>query len=301
MRLIPLRCSDRVDLYDFDRADDPIHSIALAAEYESVDAHPSDLGIAYADRCELVRLDRDGTEVWRARFSTSPGTEYGGHVSCVFSHDGTQVWLFSPGEMLQRGEDRIVVVDDADGTIVAEHLTETAAHGAGFTPHPGGDMLVDIGEGQDGVYLLRCKLDGGSVAVHDYGWSDRVFSGLSPDGQMFMTTDHQLSDNAFFHRYDGSIVCKVEVGAFAGAGADREEPQVEWTGGFLDGQTAVVVLSGYDEDTDEDWHEHYLVSPFTGEVLRRWPVEVEHAFAVNLPGDGTWLRRRDDRLERLTS
>ncbi|MFC7243120.1 TolB family protein [Catellatospora aurea] len=299
MRVIPFRSRDRVDLYDFDRADDPVHSIAVVAPYESLDAHPSDLGVAYADRCELVRLDRDGAVTSRVRISTAPGSPGGGHVSCAFSYDGDQVWVFSPDAMLDRGEDRILVIDDATGTVVAEHLTRTAGHGASFTPHPDGSMFVEIGEGQDGVPVLRCRLDGGIIAVHDYGWIDRVFCGLSPDGQMFMTTDHQGGTNALFHRYDGSIVCQVELDAFTGMGGDDEEAMIEWVGGFLDRQTAVVVLSGYDEDADEDWHEHYLVSPFTGKVLGRWAVEVNDPHDVDLLGDGTWLHRRPDRFERV--
>lgn len=299
MRVIPFRRPDRVDLYDFDRGDDPVHSIAVEARYESLDAHPSDLGIAYADRCELVRLDRDGAATGRARISTTPGAEHGGRVSCAFSYDGSQLWVFSPDVMLERGEDRILVIDDATGAIVAEHLTRTVAHGASFTPHPDGSMFVDIGEGQDGVHLLRCALDGDTVTVHDYGWFDRVFCGLSPDGQMFMATDHQDGRKAYFHRYDGSTVCEVELDAFVGLGADHEEPQVEWVGGFLDEQTAVVVLSGYDEDSDKDWHEHYLVSPITGQVLGRWEIEVEGPYVVNLLGDGTWLHHRPGRLERI--
>jgi hypothetical protein len=116
-----------------------------------------------------------------------------------------------------------------------------------------------------------------------------------------MTVDHQgACDDATFHRIvDGSTICRVELDSLIGLGGDHEEPQVEWAGGFLDTKTAVVVLSGYEEDTDEDWHEHYLVSPTTGEVFGRWPVEVPDVYAMDLLGDGTWLRRHPGHLERV--
>ncbi|WP_203914789.1 hypothetical protein [Rhizocola hellebori] len=119
MRMISQRVDGRVDLYDFDRGESPIRSIELTAEVESVSAHPDDLGIAYADRCEVVRLNQDAAVVWRVAIHAEPGSKYGGHVSCGFSHDGSQLWVFSPDAMLNRGDDRILVIDDATGSVVA--------------------------------------------------------------------------------------------------------------------------------------------------------------------------------------
>ncbi|MBV1850826.1 hypothetical protein [Catellatospora tritici] len=250
--------------------------------------HPALHGLAYATEAEVVRLDADGTVRWRLELGRPNGNHGGAYTSCAFETDGERLWVYVPDAMTHRSRtDRIMVVD-AGGVVLAQAAVPSAGHGAGLEPHPGGEMIIDIGEGQDGVVLLRCRLDADRLEVHEFPWRDRCLIGMAPDGATFMTVDHGLQENVSFHTYPDSVeLFRLTPADF---GERREEAVVEWTGGYLDDRTAVVVLYGEDEDTGDEWFEHHLVDVSAREVLGRWQVEVDDLYDVDLVGDGTWLQ-----------
>ncbi|WP_052438327.1 hypothetical protein [Streptacidiphilus jiangxiensis] len=265
-----------------DRSHDP-YGAALAPDASCV---------VVATQREALRVDADGAVAWRIPFP-APAHSSIGLANCAFSRDGAQVWIFRPDAMLGRGDggDRWLVVDAADGRVLAEHALPTVGQGALQVAHPDGHhMLLDVGEGQDGVYLFFGRLQGEAISVHAYPWDDRCLIDLSPDGLEFMTVGHGEEDAVFHSFPDGTELCSFAVDRFlAQAGAagdanagdqDGEDSHVAWSGGYLNATTAVITIAG--ETEDDEWSIPYVVDLPSGAVLGRLPSEPQ------LRGDGTW-------------
>jgi hypothetical protein len=299
--------NDQFHLYDLSRPAvggqfQPVASIDLPLErgrLHGYAAHPGLLGIAYVTETEAVRLGADGRVLWRLELGSPLGQTCIATANCGFSLDGGLVWIYQPDAMMNRGPDRIRVVDTS-GVVVAEAHLETVGQGAVVYAHLDGHMIVDVGEGQDGINIFRCQIQGDELAVHAYPWIDRVLIGFSPDGTQFMTVDHGFAEDVAFHAYPGGeVLTTLTMQDF---GEQPEEATMEWSGGYLDPGTAVVTIIGYDEDADTDWHQHYLVDIAAGAVRGEWDVESTHPHDIEPLGDGTWLLVRDDgRLERHAS
>ncbi|MFJ2193765.1 hypothetical protein ACIOJE_38415 [Kitasatospora sp. NPDC087861] len=248
--------------------------------------------VVVATQHEALCVDADGTVRWRIPF-TQPAHSSIGLANCAFSRDGAHVWIFRPDAMLGRGDggDRWLVVAAADGRMLAEHALPTVGQGAHQVAHPDGiHMLLDVGEGQDGVFLFHGRLDGDAISVRAYPWDDRCLIDVSPDGREFMTVGHGEED-AVFHAFpDGTELCRFAVDRFltpAGPGEDGntdddegEEPHIAWSGGYLDASTAVVTVAG--ETEDDEWTIPYVVDLSSGAIRGRLAAE------PRLRGDGTW-------------
>ncbi|MEU6151849.1 hypothetical protein ABZ816_17805 [Actinosynnema sp. NPDC047251] len=242
----------------------------------------------YATDGELVCVDPAGVVLWRLDFGPVVRRAYLATVDGAFSADGGSVWLYRPEAMAGRGDgvDAWVVLDAATGRERARAELGTEGHGGRHFAHPDGvHVLLDVGEGQDGVQIYRGRLDGDALDLSAYPWGDRVLVGLSPDGGRFMTVDHSQTDVAFHTWPAGEVVARFEVDAF---GRDPDEGCVEWAGGFLDPDTAVVALFGETEDDDE-WFGHHLVDVPTGRVLGTLDTPSRDAADIRPLGDGSWL------------
>lgn len=67
-----------------------------------------------------------------------------------------------------------------------------------------------------------------------------------------------------------------------------EESFVEWSGGYLTEDTAVVVLGGESED-EKEWFRYHLVDVRTGTLSGEFAVEVGDPYELVPLGDGSWL------------
>ncbi|AWZ08859.1 MULTISPECIES: hypothetical protein [unclassified Streptomyces] len=248
--------------------------------------------VVYTTLNEVVCLSRTGDLVWTSAFEPRSDVLHGHRPGCELSLDGRTVWVYRPDAMAGRGSDQWVVYDAETGAILGRRELETVGHGAGHHVHPvDGSIYLDIGEGQDGAVILR-----GTVGADDgpefvtYPWGDRCLVDLAPDGEQFMTVDHEQGDVAFHRHPSGDVLFTLPVEAF---GYDPEETFVEWSGGYLTSDTAVVTLGGEDED-EEEWFRHHLVDVNTGTVGGEMFVETAHPYELGLLGDGSWLTEGPD-------
>lgn len=93
------------------------------------------------------------------------------------------------------------------------------------------------------------------------------------------------------------MVIRIPVEAF---GYDPGEAYVEWTGGYLDADNAIVTIGGEDEG-EQEWYRHHLVDVHTGQVHGTLDAHSRDAYDVKPLGDGSWLSTdHDDRLWRHT-
>ncbi|RZU76562.1 hypothetical protein EV384_5227 [Micromonospora kangleipakensis] len=255
-----------------------------------------DLSRAVYATTDVVRcVDRDGRVFWRLEFGPRP--EQGlvnARVSCEFSLDERLVWIYRPDGMAMRGNglDRWLVVDTVTGDVRADVELPSVGHGAEHFPEPDGvHMLLDVGEGQDGSRVFRGRPLGADIGLADYPWEDRVVVSLAPDGRHVMTVHHEQEDVAFHTWPDGAEVVRIPLAAF---GQEWGDAMVEWAGGYLDPETAVVTVVGEDEETEQEWHRHHLVDVRTGEIRGVLDAPTRNSYDLEPLGDGSFLRTDEE-------
>lgn len=193
---------------------------------------------------------------------------------------------------------------DAEAEISGSRTTPTAGRSSpagnwipsgtapGHHVHPvDGSTYLDIGEGQDGSVILRgTARAGGEAEFVTYPWWDRCLIDLAPDGQQFMTVDHGQADVAFHSHPSGHVLFTLPVEAF---GYDPEETFVEWSGGYLTPDLAVVTLGGEGQD-EEEWFRYHLIDVRKATLSGEIAVEVTNPYELVPLGDGSWLTNGPD-------
>ncbi|MER6384999.1 hypothetical protein ABT274_34725 [Streptomyces sp. NPDC001127] len=244
--------------------------------------------VVYTTLNGVVCLTRAGDVVWTSNFEPHSDRPHDHRPGCALSLDGRTVWVYRPDAMAGRGGgDQWVVYDADSGAVLVRRELETVGHGAGHYVHPvDGSIYLDIGEGQDGSVVLRgtAGADGEAEFV-TYPWWDRCLIDLAPDGQQFMTVDHGQADVAFHSHPSGDVLFTLPVEAF---GFDPEETFVEWSGGYLTPDLAVVTLGGEGED-EEEWFRYHLIDVRTGTLSGEIAVEVSNPYELVPLGDDSWL------------
>lgn len=273
----------------FDADLEPVLSVPIAEPFVDHAVSPSLDRLAYLTRTDVVCLAPDGRQLWRFALGAR-----GGAPSATFSLDGRLLWVYSPDAMAGRADtDRWVALDAVTGEPRVEHRLRTAGQGGEVMTVPGGqDVLLDVGEGQDGSVIFRAT----GEDLQRYPFDDRVLIAVSPDGSQFMTVHHEQEDVAFHAYPGGEIQARVNVDRIV---IDPAETFVEWTGGYLDAATAVVVVGGEDEN-EQEWWSHYRIDAHTGEVLGPLRVDTVDAYDLRPLGDGSYLvTDTDGTLRRL--
>ncbi|MFE6840586.1 hypothetical protein ACFVFI_37940 [Streptomyces sp. NPDC057705] len=244
--------------------------------------------VVYTTLNSVVCLTRAGDLVWASDFEPHSDVLHGHRPGCALSLDGRTVWVYRPDAMAGRGGgDQWLVYDADSGAVLARRELETVGHGAGHHVHPvDGSIYLDIGEGQDGAVILRGTAGAdGEVEFMTYPWWDRCLIDLAPGGEQFMTVDHGQADVRFHRHPSGEMIFNLSVEAF---GYDPEETFVEWCGGYLTPDTAIVTLGGESED-EEEWFRHHLVDVSTGTVASEIAVAATNPYELEPLGDGSWL------------
>ncbi|WP_394618621.1 hypothetical protein JNUCC0626_05835 [Lentzea sp. JNUCC 0626] len=251
----------------------------------------------YATDNELVCIDQAGVVRWRYAFGMFQEKVLGAWAGCEFSLDGATVWLFRPDAMGHWNDcqDTWLVLDAATGTLLAGAELGTVGHAGVQHPHPNGtDVLVDVGEGQDGLFLFRGRLTGDTLEVVPYPWNDRALLDFSPDGHHFMTVDHQQEDVAFHTYPGGEVVHRVSV---VDLGFERDAAWLAFTGGYLDADTAFAATT----DEDEEQVRHHLIDVHTGTHLGTFDAHTGgDAYGAIPVGGGAWLTIEDGVFHRHT-
>ncbi|MFJ4797195.1 hypothetical protein [Kitasatospora purpeofusca] len=241
----------------------------------------------------VVCVAPDGVEIWRSGLEPESAPRYGHRPGCVLSPDGRVLWVYRPDVMAGRGRpDQWVALDAGSGAVVAQADLRTAGHGGVQLPHAAsGQVLLNVGEGQDGTAVYRASLTGTGTGtgtgldLFQYPWDDRCLIDLSPDGHRFMTVNHDQGDMAVHAFPGGEAVFTLSVDAF---GHDPGDACLEWSGGHLDPDTVIVTVVGETED-EEDWFRHYRVDARSGRVRGEFDARGKDPSDIHPLGDGTWL------------
>lgn len=214
--------------------------------------------------------DFSGQIVWR--FFAPPAVE-APPITCAYSADFTRLWLYLPDVEAGRGDhDRLLALDAGTGAVLTSYTLETTGQG-GHLFARGPHMLLVVDEGGAGCQTFHATAE----TLHRYPWDDRSLADVAPDGNSFMTVAHSQEDVAFHALDDGAVIARTTLAAF------EFGETIEWTGGYLDGSTAIVVIS------DDDSWQHFRVDPSSGAVLGRLEVTTIDPDDLQPQGDGTFL------------
>lgn len=240
----------------------------------------------YATDTAVLKVDPEGREEWRFELGAR-GPKCGvSYTDVALSADDTVLWVYAPNAMADRGrDDEWIALDAATGEVRARYELPTVGHGGDHFTLRDGRMLLEVGEGQDGIQIY---LADPGTAPHDYGWGDRSLHGVSPDETRFVTVGHD-SDDLIVHEFpSGDTLFQVTLPDF-GFAEDEEDLFLEWSPGFLDDDTVIAVVLGVDEEEDTDWWQHFRVDGRTGEVLGELEITTINQYDLDALGDGTYV------------
>ncbi|AEV81521.1 hypothetical protein ACWT_0508 [Actinoplanes sp. SE50] len=257
----------------FDESLEPCRSFPVPPEVEGWAVPASRDSLIHAIGNTVIRIGPGAEERWRCDLSLRERpTAWPSAVT--LSADETRIWVYAPGR--EDGHDAWFVLDAGTGREIRRYRLPTGGQRGQQFPVRDGSMLLSVSRGQDGWATYRAGPDG---TVHDYAWDDRALVDLSPDQRQFMTVDHWQEDVAFHDFADGAVRFRIGAEAF---GLDR--PDVEYAGGYLDDETAIVVAVA-----DDDSWRHFRVGARTGEVLGDLGIMTIDEYDLQPLGDGTYV------------
>lgn len=242
--------------------------------------------LIYATDTAILKIDPDGREEWRFGLGAR-GPKCGvSYTDVELSTDDSLVWIYAPNAMADRGdEDEWIVLDATTGELRDRHSLPTVGHGGDQYSLRDGRMLLEVGEGQDGIQIY---LGTPGEPPFDYGWGDRSLHGVSPDETRFVTVGHDAYDLAVHEFPSGEVLFRRTVTDFGHD--DDDDVSIEWCPGFLDDDVVIAVLYGCEEDDeDNEWWRHFRIDARTGEILGELEVTTINQYDMDALGDGTYV------------
>ncbi|WP_433788984.1 hypothetical protein [Actinoplanes sp. CA-252034] len=228
--------------------------------YGSVAVAPAGDLVVFAGVHALRAVDSTGVTRWEVRHGCWSDTicdlshtafeEYAddtdhlntSHGSAAFSPDGRLLWAHV--RTLDEDEpEEWLVVNAADGTVLARAATETVASASYHFPHPDPALMgLTIGEGEEQSPVLWGRWDGSGLTVRRL--PEQILLDVSPSGERFLTADTDMRGINLYRTAGATTLGTLRAG------------DVVWDlqGAFLAESTAVV-------GTDEG--EHFLIDVAT--------------------------------------
>lgn len=239
--------------------------------------------------CRERHADRD-------EYADRDDHRYPKRGSAAFSADGRLVWAHVTDS--EKGEEWLVL-DAADGRVLARAETGTAAEGSDHLPHPTDPrrMWLSVGEGQDGAPLFHGRYHDGELTLDRFDGDDLALVAVGPGGDRLLTVGHDQAA-ASLHAADGSVLLRLTAEDAVPRHPETEpdndeaEPYWDWGGAFLD--PATVLLSTVEADEEWGTGRHWLLDAARPDRLAelRYPSPV--AYAATGLGDGLWWTSSPD-------
>ncbi|SCL44304.1 hypothetical protein GA0070606_0228 [Micromonospora citrea] len=209
--------------------------------------------------------------------------------SAAFSPDGKLLWAHVRTLVGPRAEEEWLILDPADGRVLARAETTTVGSGSFHLPHPDpAYMGLTVLAGEEDSPVLWGHWDGATLTVQHF--AEEILLGASPSGEHFLTTDtgqwslylHRAQDGAELRRLDGQVAVPP---------SSDEDDRVRWEfeAAFPYDDAAVVGTEDHGNVP-----RHWLVDPRAMTVRGR----IEYPFSVAGPprsaGPGTWYTVSED-------
>ncbi|MBC9712879.1 hypothetical protein H9Y04_09875 [Streptomyces sp. TRM66268-LWL] len=226
--------------------------------------------------------------------------EYAGSGSAAFSCDGKLLWAHVRGPLAADGaaddaasDEFWLVLDAADGRVLARTSTGTVASGSFHTVHPDpAQMGLSVGEGEEGSPALWGRLDGGVLSVRKID-DETVLLDASPSGRHLLATDVQ-QDALYLHAAeDGTILRDLDADGAVPPHSQGGRVYWDFAAAFTDESTAVAGTSGSDAGYGPGRHWLIGTDDMAVRALISYPRPVSGP--VRAAGEGAWYTVSEDR------
>ncbi|MEU5646586.1 hypothetical protein [Streptomyces milbemycinicus] len=193
--------------------------------------------------------------------------------SAVFSSDGKLLWAHVRNRAEHGFNEEWLILDPADGTVLARAGTTTVGSGSVHFPHPnpaymGLTVLVD----EENSSVLWGHWDGTNLTVQRF--VEEALLAVSPSGEYFVTMDSGQWALYLHRAEDGMELRRLDATKAVPHSASADDDRVRWdyeAAAFPHDDTAVVGAKYSAEDPS-----HWLVDPRTmalrGRIAYPFPV-----------------------------
>ncbi|GGQ09293.1 hypothetical protein [Streptosporangium pseudovulgare] len=270
--------------------------------YGSVAVSPTGDLAVFAGVHALRAVDSTGAVRWELRhgcwsaavcaeahasFSEYADDHHHGHAdsgSAAFSSDGRLLWAHIRSHAGHDTNEEWLILDPADGTVLARAETMTVGSGSAHFPHPNpAYMGLTVGEGEEDSPVLWGHWDGARLTVRRF--VEEVLLAVSPSGECFLTTDpgqwslylHRAEDGLELRRLDAEEAVPPPSG-------EDDRARWDYEAAFPYDDTAVV---GTEHHTDAV-PRHWVVDPRTMGVRGRIVYPFPIAGSPRSAGEAAW-------------
>ncbi|MEV1173511.1 hypothetical protein [Nonomuraea sp. NPDC049784] len=277
--------------------------------YGSVAVSPTGDVAVFAGVHALRAVDSTGAVRWEIRhgcwsaavcteahasFSEYADDYYHGHAdsgSAAFSSDGKLLWAhirnYAGGDV----KEEWLILDPADGTLLARAETMTVGSGSVHFPHPNSAYMgLTVGEGEEDSPVLWGHWDGTKLTVQRF--VEEVFLAVSPSGEHFLTTDPGQWALYLHRAEDGVELRRLNAEEAVPPPSSEDDDRICWDyeAAFPYDDTAVVGTE-YDAEVPRHW----LVDPHTMALRSRIAYPFPVSGSPRSAGQGAWYTVSKDR------
>jgi hypothetical protein len=204
--------------------------------------------------------------------------------SATFSSDGKLLWAHIRSWADRDVKEEWLILDAADGTVLAQAETMTVGSGSAHFPHPNpAYMGLTVGEGEENSPVLWGRWDGANLTVQRF--VEEVLLAVSPSGEYFLTTDLGQWDLYLHRAEDGTELRQLSAEEAVPPPSSEADDRVCWDyeAAFPYDDTAVVGTEYYTEEP-----RHWLVDPRTMTLRGRIAYPFPVAGSPRSAGPGAW-------------
>lgn len=270
--------------------------------YGSVAVSPTGDVAVFAGVHALRAVDPTGAVRWEIRhgcwsaavctkthasFSEYADDHHHGHAdrgSAAFSSDGGLLWAHIRAYPGQDVEEEWLILDPADGTVLARAATMTVGSGSFHFPHPNpAYMGLTVAEGEEDSPVLWGHWDGAKLTVQRF--VEEVLLAVSPSGEHFLTTDTGQWTLSLHRAEDGRELRSLDAEGAVPPLPGEDDDRVRWDfeAAFPYDDTAVVGTEYYAKVP-----RHWLVDPRTMALRGRMAYPFPVSGSPRSAGQGAW-------------
>jgi hypothetical protein len=254
-----------------------------------------DGALATSTREAVTVQEPDGTVRWEHRhrdWQQSPGAT----GACTPDPAGRVLLATMAGPLGADGlstGDICRALDLATGEVLAEHVLPSFSAAYAFQQFPDArpEVLLTASMGQDGTHCLLIACTAAGLDVRAAGTAEEPYVGLGADGAL---VSQDVGGGYLCRTQDGADDVIVEAGDVLPA----ERVFVGYTPGFVDDERILVVTA------EEQWAEegiHLLLDARSLRPLAELDYPQTPGVTAVPLGDGTWLVRDDESVQRWTT
>ncbi|MER7080947.1 hypothetical protein [Saccharopolyspora kobensis] len=208
--------------------------------------------------------------------------------SAAFSPDGKILWAHIRNHAGEEVKEEWLILDPADGAVLARAETMTVGSASFHTPHPDpAYMGLTVGEGEEDSPALWGHWDGEKFSIERF--AEEVFLAVSPSGEHIVATDPGQWALYLRRAEDGAELRRLNA---AEAVPESGDDRVCWDyEAAFPTDDAIIAGTGYDTGAPRHWLVDARTLTLRGQIAYPFPA----AGSPRPAGRGTWYTVAEDR------